>query len=215
MSAEKIDELSHILAAVYPDQDPPYADHKGLYETIDSIPHGNVKWQSFAVSYTGEHPEGTEIPAWKSASYEVWYRDPLLVMEQQIGNPDFSGSMDFAPKQVYDKNDKRQYSDMMSGNWAWDHAVRPISFSVGHPLIIHLMQDALAEDPANHGATLAPIILGSDKTTVSVGTGNNEFYPLYASTGLVHNNVRRAHRNALSVIGFLAIPKSMSVVLQT
>lgn len=53
-----------------------------------------------------------------------------------------------------------------------------------------------------------PIILGSDKTTVSVGTGNNEYYPLYASIGNVHNNVRRAHRDALVIIGFLAIPKS-------
>jgi len=53
-----------------------------------------------------------------------------------------------------------------------------------------------------------PIILGSDKTTVSVGTGDNAYYPLYASIGNVHNNVRRAHRNALTLIGFLAIPKS-------
>ena len=36
---------------------------------------------------------------------------------------------------------------------------------------------------------LVPIILGSDKTTVSVGTGNNEYYPLYLSIRNVHNNV--------------------------
>lgn len=51
-----------------------------------------------------------------------------------------------------------------------------------------------------------PIILGSDKTTVSVATGHNQYYPLYASIGNVHNHVRRAHRNALSILGFLAIP---------
>jgi hypothetical protein len=56
-----------------------------------------------------------------------------------------------------------------------------------------------------------PIILGSDKTTVSVATGNNEYYPIYASIGNVHNCVRRAHRNALALIGFLAIPKSRSL----
>lgn len=55
---------------------------------------------------------------------------------------------------------------------------------------------------------LAPIILGSDKTTVSVATGQNEYYPLYGSLGNAQNHVRRAHRNALTVIGFLAIPKS-------
>ena len=53
-----------------------------------------------------------------------------------------------------------------------------------------------------------PVILGSDKTTVSVATGQTEFYPLYGSIGNVHNNVRRAYRNAISLIGFLAIPKS-------
>lgn len=57
-----------------------------------------------------------------------------------------------------------------------------------------------------------PVILGSDKTTVSVATGHTEYYPLYASLGNVHNNVRRAHRNAVVLVGFLAIPKSELVV---
>ena len=53
-----------------------------------------------------------------------------------------------------------------------------------------------------------PIILGSDKTTVSVATGQNEYYPLYASIGNIHNTTRRAHRNGVAVVGFLSIPKS-------
>jgi hypothetical protein len=52
-----------------------------------------------------------------------------------------------------------------------------------------------------------PIILGSDKTTVSVATGQVEYHPLYLSIGNPHNSVRRAHRNAVTPIGFLAIPK--------
>lgn len=58
-----------------------------------------------------------------------------------------------------------------------------------------------------HGSLLVPIILGSDKTTVSVATGDNEYYPLYMSIGTVHNKVRRADKGALVLIGFLAIPK--------
>lgn len=57
-----------------------------------------------------------------------------------------------------------------------------------------------------------PVILGSDKTTVSIATGNNEYYPLYGGIGNVYNSTRRAHRNALSLIGFLSIPKSMFVL---
>jgi len=52
------------------------------------------------------------------------------------------------------------------------------------------------------------VIIGSDKTTVSVATGQTEYWPLYASVGNLHNNVRRAHGNGLVLIGFLAIPKS-------
>ena len=75
------------------------------------------------------------------------------------------------------------------------------------------MKDEIAKDPATHGAMLVPIILGSDKTTVSVMTGNNEYYPLYVSIGNVYNNVRRAHRGAVALIAFLAIPKSKSLIL--
>lgn len=78
----------------------------------------------------------------------------------------------------------------MSGNWAWKQA------------------DTLALDPENAGATFCPIILGSNKTTVSVATGSNEYYPLYISNGLVTNGACRAHRGAVSVLAFLAIPKS-------
>ncbi len=51
------------------------------------------------------------------------------------------------------------------------------------------------------------VIVGADKTTVSVATGHVEYHPLYISIGNIHNSVRRAHRNGVIPIGFLAIPK--------
>jgi hypothetical protein len=65
----------------------------------------------------------------------------------------------------------------------------------------------IAEDEDTHGSMFVPIILGSDKTTVSVATGQNDFYPLYMSIGNVKNHIRRAHKDAVVLIGFLAIPK--------
>lgn len=62
------------------------------------------------------------------------------------------------------------------------------------------------------GVTLCTIILGSDKTTVSVATGQNDYWPLYISNGLIHNNARRGHRNGLTLVGFLAVPKSKSLL---
>ncbi|PBK82674.1 hypothetical protein ARMGADRAFT_1140721 [Armillaria gallica] len=56
--------------------------------------------------------------------------------------------------------------------------------------------------------TYCPVIASSNKTTISVATGQNEFYLLYASNGLIHNNVCYAHRNGVSLIGFLSVPKT-------
>lgn len=69
-------------------------------------------------------------------------------------------------------------------------------------------QDLIAEDPGTHGSMFVPIVLGSDKTTVSVATGHNQYWPVYMSIGNIHNNVRRAHRNGVVLLGFLAIPAS-------
>ena len=45
------------------------------------------------------------------------------------------------------------------------------------------------KEEATHGAMFALVVLGSDKMTVSVATGQNNFYPLYASLGNVHNSL--------------------------
>ena len=68
------------------------------------------------------------------------------------------------------------------------------------------------QNPGIAGSMIVPIVMGSDKTTVSVATGQNDYWPLYASIGNVHNNIRRAHGNGLVLVSFLAIPKSLYLV---
>jgi len=57
-----------------------------------------------------------------------------------------------------------------------------------------------------------PVVVGSDKTTVSVATGHQEYHPVYMSPRNLTNIARRAHGNALLPIMFLPIPKSKSLV---
>ena len=64
-------------------------------------------------------------------------------------------------------------------------------------------------NPQTHGSMFVPVILGLDKTTISIVTGQNEYYPLYISNGNMHNNIWKAHGGAVSLVGFLAIPKSL------
>ncbi|KAG2028855.1 hypothetical protein BDR03DRAFT_936922 [Suillus americanus] len=171
------------------DDKPPFADCRDLYKTIDKTPLGDVKWQSFSVRYNGERPD-TDVPPWMDQVFEVWYRDPREVICNMLANADYAKEFDYRPYHEFSTDgDEHQWKDFMSGDLAWDQA------------------DIISEDPESHGSTFVPVVLGSDKTTVSVATGNNEYYPLYVSIGNVCNNVRRAHRDAVSIIAFLAIPK--------
>ncbi|KAJ6554136.1 hypothetical protein B0H10DRAFT_2348753 [Mycena sp. CBHHK59/15] len=114
-------------------------------------------------------------------TFEVWVRSPLAIFEKQLANPDFKDEMDWAPKRIF-KEGKRQFTDFFSGNWVWDR---------------RYIDKIAANDPESHGAMfVVPGIFGSDKTTVSVGTGNTEFF---------HSTVS-ASRGPICH-GFLSIPK--------
>ncbi|KAG1814299.1 uncharacterized protein BJ212DRAFT_1447590 [Suillus subaureus] len=109
-------------------------------------------------------------------------------------NGEGSDEMEYVPYREWKGeggNTKWQWHNVISGDWAWNQA------------------DEIAKDPATHGSTFVPILLGSDKTMVSVATRQNDYYPLYASIGNVKNNVHHTHRNAVAVVGFLAIPKTI------
>jgi len=85
----------------------------------------------------------------------------------------------------------------------------PLNTQDAHMLTTPFQNDIMKSNPGALGAMYCPIILRSDKMTVSVATGHVEYHPLYLSIGNPHNTVRRAHRNAVIPIAFLAIPKSM------
>ncbi|KAG0693018.1 hypothetical protein DFH29DRAFT_992452 [Suillus ampliporus] len=194
MSAGNIDKLMNLWGRTLEKHDdaPPFTDHRNLYSTIDDTPVGDVLWKSFSMKYNANDDDSSGSAPWMGKTYTAWFRDPHTVIHNMLANPDFKDEMDYIPYREFNgdgDNAKRQWHNMMSGNWAWDQA------------------DEIAKDPCSHGATFIPIILGSDKMTVSVATGQNDYYPLYASIGNVHNNVRRAHRNAVAIVGFLAIPK--------
>ncbi|KAI6097637.1 hypothetical protein EDD17DRAFT_1490076, partial [Pisolithus thermaeus] len=162
LSAPQIDALLDLWGATLLEHNakPPFDNCHSLYNTIDSIPLGDVKWQRFKVQYTGDIPPANPLP-WMRQSYEVWYRDARKVVHQILGNPSYADEIDLRPFWEFStEGDQRQYKDFMSGDWSWDQA------------------DIIAADETTLGSTFAPIILGSDKTTVSVATGNNEFYPL-------------------------------------
>ncbi|KAF8833748.1 hypothetical protein BDN67DRAFT_992789 [Paxillus ammoniavirescens] len=196
MSAGNVDRLCnlwvHSLHVEEPEghHAPPFIDHKDLYGTIDATPLGDVLWESFKLKYHGECPVVTS--SWIDENYEFWFRPARSLVTNMLSNMDFDGEMDYAPYRDFSQDsEKRRYENFMSGDWAWSQA------------------DKIAEDLAAHGGTFVPIIVGSDKTMVSVATGQNDYWPVYLSIRNIHNNVRHAHRKGVELLAFLAIPKAM------
>ncbi|KAI5996391.1 hypothetical protein EDD15DRAFT_2387356 [Pisolithus albus] len=213
MPAKKIDTLLDFWAAsLLPlGGTPLFANHKDLYCMIDRTSVGTVQWENFKIRHKRnvqhapdeqneqdeqgklieleDGEDGLEAP-WMFDIYDIWYRDPRQVVHNLLGRADIKDEMDFVPYREFDgTNEQRRWENFMSGDWAWNEAI-------------------IRGDPSTAGATLVPIILSSDKTTVSVATGQTDYYPLYLSIGNVHNTTRRAHRDAVVLIAFLAMPKS-------
>lgn len=208
MSAGDIDFLFKLWAASLAAHDdlPPFSNHAEMYKSIDLTPFGDLPWGVFSLEYNGDIPDG-DIPSWMEMEYDVWFRDPRTLIHNLLSNPDFNGEFDYAPVQEYDSKGRHRFQNFMSGDWAWKQVVSIyIWFSIS--FLTFCLQDLIAKDPGTHGSMFVPVVLGSDKTTVSVATGHNEYWPVYMSIGNIHNNVRRAHRNGVVLLGFLAIPAS-------
>lgn len=73
--------------------------------------------------YTGPKPLG-EAPPWMEAEYELCFRDVRQATQNMLASPDFKNEFDVAPYRESDERGERRYSNVMSGNWAWEQAVR-------------------------------------------------------------------------------------------
>ena len=127
MSAPNIDKLLDLWASTLlkHNKPPPFANHNDLYNTIDSIPLGNVAWQSFLLGYNGDEvlEDGTLLQ-WMTSEYDVWFHDPHAIIKNMIANLDYNHHADVAAVRVFNSNGSRVYKNFILGDWAWEESVR-------------------------------------------------------------------------------------------
>lgn len=99
----------------------PFSNYKEIYDTIDSTKLGDAPWKCFSAGVDGDLPD--DAPRWKQQKYDVWHRDPDIVIANMLNNPDFNGEFDMTPYVHLDANGKRRWSDYMSANSAWRRCV--------------------------------------------------------------------------------------------
>ncbi|KAF8203408.1 hypothetical protein K438DRAFT_1964892 [Mycena galopus ATCC 62051] len=170
------------------DRSTPWNNAADLYADIDRIQEGDAPWTTHIVRYSGPLPPGTP-PRWMTQPYEVCMRDLREVLHNQLATRSFKEHVDYVPYRQFNHAGKRAWSNLMSGDWAWKQATE------------------ITRNPDNHGCAFVPVVAGSDKTTVSVATGHQEYHPVYASPGILSGPARRAHGNGVLPVAFLAIPK--------
>ncbi|KAF7328163.1 hypothetical protein MVEN_02573800 [Mycena venus] len=155
-----------------------------------------VPWKNAAELYATIDEIQQGHMSWKT--YEMRYTGPLpagtppkwMTQTYELESNSFKDHVDMIPYQQFNHDGHRVWSNLMSGDWAWKQA------------------DLIATNEDNHGCTFVPVVAGSDKTTVSVATGHQEYHPVYASPGILTGPARRAHGNGVLPVAFLAIPKT-------
>lgn len=151
MSGGNIDSLLDLWAAsLFPHGTPsPFKDHDELYETIDRTPLGDVRWQSFNLSYGGPKPDG-EVPTWMTDAHTVHFRDPREIIKNMLANPDFKDEIDYAPLREFDNlgDRNRRLRNFMGGDWVWRQAVSQTWVDVSIRLIrIYLFRTKYSSFP--------------------------------------------------------------------
>lgn len=129
MSGANLDHLFALWAQRDQDgQGSPFTNHKQMYSQIDAIEQGYAPWQCMETRYNGVVDDAS--PIWKTRTYEVWHRNPNDILRNLLDNPDFHDAFDATPLQLFGPDDRRHWTDFMTGNYAWRQAVSIFSFFI-------------------------------------------------------------------------------------
>ena len=134
----------------------------------------------------------------------LYFRDPVEAIKSLLRRPSLANCMEFAPRRVWsdETKKKRVYSEISTGNWWWRKQVSRWSL---HPwlfdtCLIHSKESLPA------GSTVIPVLLGSDKTHLTVFAGDKKAWPLYLSIGNITSKIRNSpSKNAWVIIGYIPI----------
>ena len=135
---------------------------------------------------------------------EIWYRDPVECVKELLGNPMFREVLTYEPLRSWldEGGTKEVVGEMSSARWWWELQVSVSNTKDGSSA--HTEINYKSRLPV--GATVAPIILSSDKTKLSNFRGDKSAWPLYLTIGNLSKEVRRmpsAHSTIL--IGYLPV----------
>jgi hypothetical protein len=116
----------------------PFKNADDLKKTIDAIKFGEVSWGSFEAGHS--NPSNDLSAPFERDRWTVHTRDMLEVVHNLLSNSEFRDHFDYTARREHVRSPdepntwQRRYSDVMSGDWAWQESVRARS----SPIVIKL-----------------------------------------------------------------------------
>ncbi|KAG2096657.1 hypothetical protein BD769DRAFT_1631432 [Suillus cothurnatus] len=133
----------------------PFHNNCSFLQKVRELPHGPA-WNCTKVTVCGnrENENGELL----EEDVDLWSRDPVECVKELIGNPSFKADMVYTPTRAYSDpaGEHRLIDEMWTADW-WCKK-----------------QSTLPD-----GATIAPIILSSDTTSLSQFRGDKSVWPVY------------------------------------
>jgi hypothetical protein len=108
--------------------DPSFMTKDMLMDTIDELPHG-ADWSYRPVTLHGDLLDDTGKA--RTEQLELWYRDPVEIVRELLGNPMFRDVMRYTPERIYQdaEGTERVRNEMWTAEWWWKMQVRVVSIS--------------------------------------------------------------------------------------
>ncbi|QRW12622.1 hypothetical protein RhiLY_11621 [Ceratobasidium sp. AG-Ba] len=126
---------------------------------------------------------------------DLWKRDVIALIRYLLSDRRFIPHMRFAPERQYDSETRQNqiYSEMWSGKWWWR------------------MQNILGRY-----ATIVPIILSTDKSKMTVFSGNQKAWPVYLTIGNISHHIRRCpSERATLLVGYIPVSNLSNISDET
>ncbi|KIY60598.1 hypothetical protein CYLTODRAFT_427819, partial [Cylindrobasidium torrendii FP15055 ss-10] len=160
-----------------------YKNTAGLHNRVDAIPRRAGQWYDKHIIF----------PDRPNEVYTLRHRDILECIRSLWGDPELSEHIVYKPCKIFQKSSEdgkergsRLYNEMWTGQWWW-----------------------FVQDKLPRGHTLAPIIIATDKTQLTLFRGNKQAYPVYLTLGNIPSHLRRKpSQQACILVGYLPIEKA-------